>query len=321
MSDVDEMIRSIDPVDGDDFARSWSASPAKRALFEEIGALTVTNRDVTDEEPRRRRRLAVIPTVVLAVLGVAGMATAVGVAVSTGDVGDSTSLACATPDTDDLSIIDATSGDPVQDCANEWERLTGEPAPPSTAYANGSGGIVVVPDGQAVPDDWQPLELGRVQDPAVIELDASIQDIADGLRSRCHLLEEGRAVVMRELERLDLEAWTVRSERGEADGTTTCTVGHLEPGVREVVLIPMDGVVPPPGDPIAVFGRAVGSALTEGCVDLAEAAAIVSAVSEEGGLTPDQVVVQEVEDPRAPCTRVEVVVGGSITVTLRGSTT
>ena len=308
-----EQLRDIDPVDGDALASSWSTSQAKQGLFQEITQMPTATTSPPDRRRRGVPRRAMLVAATIGALSVATLAGAAGLFSST-----STGVGCQLPD-DTIAIERATTGDPAVDCAAVWQRETGESPPELTAYANSDGGIVVVPATDDVPDDWQALPAGVSLDPAVVELESALDDIADGLRSDCHLPASAERVVERELDRLGLNGWTTRAERGDADGVETCTYYYLDPANRQVALIPLDGIVRPADDPHTEFARHLADQLDANCHDLAAAEATTRSLGSDAGLqAPGQLTIKTATDPDADCTRADVTVGGTVQVTLRG---
>lgn len=312
-NDPVDQLPHIDPVDVDALTASWSDSPAKQALFQEITAMPTEAATHGTRQRRGMPRRAVFVAVTILAMSIATLAAATGWFGSQ-DLG----LGCRLPD-GAVGIERSVTGDPVADCAAMWERQTGEPAPDLTAFINSQGGLVVAPSDDDVPDDWRVLDGEAVADPAVAELQTSLDDIADGLASKCHLLPEAEAVVTRELGRLGLDDWTIGSERGTADGAETCTNSYLVPRNQHVVLFPLDGFVAPSDHPHAVFAQRLAADLNDACRALDDAEARVRTIGSELGIA-DQITVRAVSDPIADCTRVDVNVGGSVHVILRGPT-
>lgn len=309
---TDEYVRRL-PLVSDEQARLLSDRDAKQALFQEITHMPPQLVDRPTATGRRMPRRTFVLAATLAVLSLATIAGAVVYFTAT----STTSVGCHTPD-GGVSVADAVTGDPVVDCARIWEQQTGTQAPELVAYDNGGGGIEVVPATKDVPAGWQPLDPGVAQDPAVIELERALGDYADGLNADCFSLPDARAVVGTELERLGLADWGVSAERGEADGTDSCTSFYLDTPNQEVVLIPSDGLVGSDDAPYAVFARELGEALDDGCVSLSAAADLTRRVASDTNIDVASLVIYEVSDDGARCTRADVNVGGRIEVTLRG---
>lgn len=310
---TDAAVRRL-PLDSDEQVRLRSDRDAKQALFQEVTRMPVELSEAPTAPTQRprlpRRSLVLVAT--LASLSVAAIAGAVAMFSSS-----STSVGCHLPD-GGVAIADAITGNPLTDCAQTWQQVTGEQAPPLAAYDNGSGGIEVLPADEPAPDGWTRTDPGTVQDPVVIELEAALDDIADGLPAECRLLNDAEQVAQFELTRLGLGGWSVVSERGEADGTDTCTYFYLEPAQRQVVLIPLEGVVAPADSPHSVYARDLAAHLERECLNLEEAGRVAADLATEAGLDPSAVVVYEVHDDAATCTRTDVNVGGRVEVTLRG---
>lgn len=311
MQRLDDYVRRLPLVEDDDLAL-LPDSDAKQALFEEI---TMAEPDTSRPVYRRARRRTLILATVLAVLALGGAGWAVSNAVR-----GTSAVACHLDD-GGPAVVDSVSGYPVADCAAEWRLQTGAEPPALLAYDNGRGGIEVVPAGGDVPPDWTPLAPGQGQDPRVLELRAALEDYVDGLHADCYRLEAARAIAQREIERLGLDGWQVLDERGEADGERTCTGHLLHADRRQVVLIPMDGGRSPEDTPFVVLARDLGAALEEECLPLATAEERVRALAERSGMTGPGLVVHQVADDTAACTRADVNVGGRVEVTLRGPAT
>lgn len=255
--------------------------------------------------------------VVSAVLAALGLATVGWAVMRGGDVSTSTAVGCHLPD-GGVAIVDGVTGDPVEDCSRLWQREAGAPVPELAAYDNGLGGIEVVAASEEVPEGWVALQQGPVQDPALIELEAVLADIGIGLGAECHRLEDARPVVLRELDRLGFEDWTIAAERGDADGTDACIAAIVEPVEERVHLVPLEGMAAPDGDPVRAFARAVHDLVAQDCLTTTDAAARIEQLARKGGVEPRGVQVHPVTDPDANCTRAHVTVGGSVEVTVRG---
>lgn len=233
-----EAVRSLASVDRHRLAESWSHSEAKKALFKEI-TMRQANAPTKAGSRVPLSRRAVVLAATVATLGLATIGWAV---VKDGDATLTTGVACHGP-SNGVSVIDGTSGDPVADCQSHWAELTGGAAPPMTAYHNGAGGIEVLTADQDVPQGWEQLAPGVVQDPAVLGLESALDDGTTGLRSDCLTAGPAREIVTAELARLKLTDWSVATERGEADGVDTCTYFVIRPAEREVALVPIEGLV------------------------------------------------------------------------------
>jgi hypothetical protein len=63
---------------------------------------------------------------------------------------------------------------------------TGEPAPDLVAYDDGMGGIEVLPASAEASEDRRALEPGTAQRPEIIEVEAALSDVAEGLVADCY---------------------------------------------------------------------------------------------------------------------------------------
>lgn len=311
---TDKYVRRL-PLVSDEQAALLSNRSAKQALFEEITTMPTTPDIVppaaaqTSAGQRVSRRTLVLVTV----LSILSLAAVGGAAVMWPE--KTTSVSCHT-DTNAETVVDSVTGDPVEDCQRAW-RDTGQEPPALIAYDNGQGGISVLPAEEQAPDGWEPMDSGVVQDPHLIQLKAALADYGSGLHAKCHALPEARDVAEREIDRLELEGWSVRAERGEADGTSTCTYFYLDPANRAVVLIPEEEVSPPDG-PFTAFARELSTVLEEDCLTVPEAAQVARETAVQHGVDDMGLVVHEATDGTLDCARSDVTVGGRVEVTVRG---
>jgi hypothetical protein len=314
---TDRFVRQL-PLVTDEHVRLLSDRGAKQALFEEIMTMTTTTeqrRPVAAPAGRRRRgrHLAAFVTG-LGTVAVAGTAWAVYTS-----TGSTTSSGCYITE-DEVSVINAVTGDPVRDCASVWERETGTSAPPLVAYDNGAGGVAVVPVDRAVPDGWTRREPGVTQAPSVIRLEAALDDSIDGLRSDCHALTAAQAIADRELASAGLTGWETVSERGQADGRSSCTYYLIDAASQRVVLIPSQGLVTSGDDsPHVQMAAAMRDGLRSKCLSVAAAAAVARDAAAKSGV--EGVVVHEVLEPGTACASIDMRVGGAVEVTVRGTET
>ncbi len=310
---IDEAVRRL-PLVTDEQARLLSDTHAKQALFEEITRMPTDTLEPTSPTRTPMPRRTLLVTAVLTTLAIATAGWATGAFTPSGS---STSVACHVGE-GAVTVIDAATGDPVVDCGEEWRDQTGNAPPRLAAYDNGRGRIEVVPAGSDVPDGWMPLDPGVAQDPRLIELEASLDDVARGLMSDCHTTAEARPVAARELERLGLTDWAVSIERGEADGRRACTYFYLDPHRQTVVLIPVEGLVDPDHrTPATTFAARLAEELEADCRTVRDANAMAHRLAREAGIDGG-LVVNEVVDRDARCARAHVQVGGRVEVTVRG---
>jgi hypothetical protein len=262
---------------------------------------------------RRRRRRASVVAAASATSVVAGAAIAWGVTSS--GATDTVSVQCEINGTD--TIIAARSGDPVADCAAQWQRDTGTPAPNLTAYDNGHGGITVAPATQAPPPSSVSLPPGVTQNVTAITLQESLDDYVAGLNSSCHSADSAVTLVRTELEAAGLTDWSVSAPPGGADGTTTCAdTAIVDAGSRTVLLRALGG----PSQPDLPFMRlAQRLRQLSGCDSVDALARQVRAAASELGLS-EAAKDYELTTVAGPghCAVVHETVGGTIFLTIRG---
>jgi hypothetical protein len=308
---TERYVRQL-PLITDARALAEADSQDQQALLEQIVANPL-DEQAGGRRPRTRRRTVVL----IATVGLLSLA-AVGWAVMS-LLGSTTVVACHTRGDPSSGIgIDLVTGDPVADCAAIWEQDTGQSPPELTAYENATGGIAVLPTDAEVPAGWRPLAAGTAQDPRVIELRVALDDQIAGLPSSCMDAQAGEQLAEGELERLGLSGWSVATERGEADGTDSCTFFRLDPNQARVILYPREGSVAPDDSPPAVYARELGRAVSDGCLTLDSAAELAEEIASETGIEEEGLVINESTDADAGCTRVHVTVAGRIEVHLRG---
>ncbi len=266
--------------------------------------------------PRRVRRGLIAVVAILAV----GGSVAAGWAALRGSPREQTTVACATPG--GTSYIDAVTGDPLVDCATAWQRETGHEPPTLVAYRTAGGGVVVVPKGSKVPADYRPLGRTFTQDSRLIELAASLNDWIGGLNARCNSGPQSRALASRHLNRLGLTGWTPVFIQRSPDGRSTCGdyigLDHVN---RRVQLGSMPAAGPSaPDRQLRTLANRLGAEFATGCRKLDDAATEVTSVATRLGFSParNEIQVNQVPDPKAACTRIDMAVGGTASVTLRG---
>lgn len=288
-----------------------------------MSTITPTQRVHSPVPTRRSKRRWLLPAAAAAVV-----LTGAGAWAVKRDEGP-TNLGISCPGSRDGSIVgvQATSGDPVADCAATWVDLHGGEAPPMTAYVSPAGEVAVVLAGQPAPDGFVAMPNARF-DAKLIELQESLADIAGDLPHGCTGEAGARSVVQHELDRLDLEGWTVRTDPARPiDETRPCARADVHGRERRVVLRgdPRARAFP---DAYQRFAQELDEQLQASCSTLPEAEAVtkrvaaatdVSALTDVAFTTEDGLLhIDSVEDPTAPCTRASVSVGGRVQVTLRG---
>jgi hypothetical protein len=262
----------------------------------------------TRRRPRRWSPLAAAALIVLS-----GAAIAWAVAASTAR--DTVSIRCEIEGVS--SVIPAASGDPVADCAAQWERDTGSAEPPLAAYDNGKGGITVLPAVQAPPSGWTRLEGGEAQNVAIVQMQQWLDDYVAGLRSGCFDHVTAAGMTERALDRFGMDGWSVGPEPSSDAGPCVDT-GTLDPDTRTVTLRALDGR-PNPGAPFEQLAAKLRS-IAELCTSIDAAARQVRAAAGDLGLFEEahEYEVTEVPDDSLGCTTITESVGGTIFVVLRG---
>lgn len=258
--------------------------------------------------PRRVRLLVVVAVVVLG-------GAALGWAFFASSARDTVSIQCMIDGSS--SVIPSATGDPVADCAAQWERETGSLAPRLVAYDNGHGGITVRPADEPPPSGWTPLPDGATQNVAMVRMQQWLDDYVGGLNSGCFDNATAVAMTERALERLGMTLWTVRP--APSDDTGACVEsGLLDPMSQTVQLRALDG----PTDPAAPYEKLAVKlrSIADGCGSLYATARQVRSAATDLGLSEDagQYQVTEVRDDEARCTSINENVGGTIFIILRG---
>lgn len=222
------------------------------------------------------------------------------------------------------SYVGASSGDPVADCAAEYDRLE-VVAPPLRGYTTGENYLSIVPKGWPVPSNWHPLDVDFRNDSARLELSQRLGDVLDGPQSRCRSAEAVEAIVRRDLADLGMTGWTIkRLEQAErADGQDWCALAFLEDtGVRVVQIQGLPGPATgevPAEDPFGRILQTLRRDITDQCLPLPDARQVAEQAIRDAGFDPARhAQVTVIEDAAAACTRVDVPLAGLIDVTLRG---
>ena len=328
MHDIDRRLAELDPVRTLDvrgavsspdavallqciIAEPAAGTPRSRALTRRVRI--IATRPHTDGRARRRRR---VPLVVAAAVAIAA-ATAAGWTVFGRSPGTTTTVQCEINGAD--TVIDSITGHPVTDCAAAWQRETGQPAPTLLPYEASTGEIVVLPSAEVPPAGYQLLPPGSGQDPRLIQLQEALSDYVDGLPAGCYRDPAAITKTQAVLSGLGLAGWTV-SVSSPADGETSCAAYELtDVAVRQVELGSQ-----PPAPPDAKYVQLAVLIRQDGrCQPLTVAAARVRADARQLGLdeATNQVEINEITEPTAPCTSIYETVGGTITITLRGPAT
>lgn len=265
---------------------------------------------------RRIRRPFVFAVAVLVAVATATLAWAI----TRGGASETTSVECVIAGTD--TVIDATSGNPAADCAAEWQRERGTPAPPLTAYANTSGGVTVLPRSENPPAGWRTL---RSQNVALIDLQESLDDYLNGLNSACFNASAATAFTRQQLDRLGFVGWTVEvrsSPQGSASPICTGS-GIVDPTTATVGLISGSFGNPPRNWLPGRFATTLRP-LTKTCLTLPAMRRAVEQRASQLGLSPEppttktSYVLDTGQNDKLHCTSLYETVGGTINLILRG---
>jgi hypothetical protein len=261
----------------------------------------------------RRRARVPFPALVAAVVGVSA---AVGWAFVVSSARDTVSVQCEIGRAS--SVIPAATGDPVADCAAQWERETGRPAPRLIAYDNQLGGITVLPAGETPPRDWVALPQGQVQDAAIVELQQWADDYVAGLNSGCFDNATATQMTGEALTRLGMTGWDVHPAPADEVTANCVDTVILDAATRTVQLRALGGA--PDAD--AVYVRLAGEIrrIADACPSLETATRQVRSAAGALGLAEDRNEYQltRVRDDSMGCTTIYENVGGTIFLILRG---
>jgi hypothetical protein len=267
-------------------------------------------------EPAQSRRLRHRLPVIAAASATAVVAgTAIGWAITNSGATDTVAVQCEINGAD--AIIPATSGDPVADCAAEWQRETGTNAPRLVAYDNGHGGITVAPASQQPAPSSSPLPRGSTQNVSAITLQESLDDYISGLNATCHSTDGALAFVRQELQAAGLQEWSVSAPPDGADGSSTCAnTAIVDAKSHEVLLRALGG---PEASDLPFMRLAQRLRNLSGCYSVGELTQRVRATARDLGLSEAAHEYQLTTVPTAgSCSIVHETVGGTIFLTIRG---
>lgn len=228
----------------------------------------------------------------------------------------------------------ALTGDPVADCQHYQTLSDRAPITDPVAFRLDDPRIYVAPRSQ-MPANATVVSAATPRDDATSELEASAHDFVDGLGSRCLSGDEALKFAQSELDRLGLTDWTVAngpagprppvsdvSGRDPSD-KLPCARVSLDRDHHAVLVAPNDSddIDTLNGAGYAPFVYELRDALRTGitnkCVSLTDAKAVATSALGDAHHWP----LTAIEDPKASCTRVDMVVGGSVQITLRGPAT
>jgi hypothetical protein len=275
--------------------------------------LGIVGTRLEDARPARRwHRLAVIATVSITAIGTGG---AIGWAMVNRDATNTVAVQCIVNGTD--SIVPATSGDPIADCAALWKRETGSPAPQLQAHDNGHGGVTVAASNEQTAPESSPLPRGAVQNVSLITLQEGLDDYIVGLPATCRSTDSAVAFVHERLDAAGLGDWSVSPPPNGADGASTCAhTAIVEAQMHSVLLRALDG--PTPTD-LPFMRLAQQLRQLSGCDSAGDLAKRVRAAAAQVGMSEaaDGYQLTTVAGSHA-CATVHETVGGTIMLTVRG---
>jgi len=317
----------------DPLLRLRQADPAPNVIIvDPERASALLDRAVMSGAPPRwpRRRPHVVGAAVGAVLLVGGGGAAY--AVFSQPASTSLGLACAAGTAQQdferaggelTSFMDVRSGDPVADCAAEYERINGG-VPPLVAYSTGRSHLSVVPADWPVPPHWQPLATGFRNDAARLELRQRLGDVLDGPQAQCRTADAVQDMVERDLAELGLAGWTVErlAQAERADGQDWCALAFVDDtGLPRVQVQGLPGPANgqlPADEPFRKLVHTLRSEVTGRCLMLPAAGQAVEQAVRAAGFDLRDARITSIEDPDATCTRVDVPLSGRVEVSLRG---
>jgi hypothetical protein len=266
----------------------------------------------TSHVGRRSRRRFSLP-VLVGVLVLAGAAA--GWAFLRSPAQDTVSVQCEIAGVS--TVIPSATGNPVADCAAQWQRDTGTAAPRLVAYDNGGGGITVLPAHETAPSGWTRLPSGANQNLAMVEMQQWLDDHVSGLNSGCY--DNATAVAMTEkaLTRFGMETWTVQPT--PADDDSPCVDTGILDGTTFTVALRALGGAYDPQMPFEMLAERLRS-ISQTCESIDIAARQVRSAAADLGLSEDahEYELTEVRDDSARCTTIYEDVGGTIFLILRG---
>lgn len=221
-------------------------------------------------------------------------------------------------------VLPSFSGDPLADCADEYQRLTGG-TPELIAYETGQVYIAVIPADWPVPGDWTPLQTGFRNDPARLELAHRLDDLVEGPQARCSTADQAEAVVRAELADLQLTGWQVERlpQAARTDGTDWCAVAWVDEGpLAKIIIQGIEGGMFDPDatgtEPLRRVIDSLRSDVAQSCLSLAEAVERTEQAITRNGWDLVDTKITAIKDPTATCSRVDLIPGGLVTVVLRG---
>ena len=319
--DVLAQLRAVDPARGTDLSRT-----DRGALVALREGITMTARTSTTTA-RPARRLATRGGVALlagVMLVGGGGAYAAYERLYVGGAADG--ITCLTQWSDWPAMSTGgppLTGDPVADCQhyNDLEGVDPIADPVAFRFENM---LFVAPRGD-VPEGSSLLAAPTAQDEARRELQASLHDLVDGLRAQCFTADEASAFVTGELDRLALTGWQLEVAQNEPSADRPddlCATAWADEAGADVIQVTPNSVPAPEvleaNEDVVPFVFALADTLRQAvadqCLSLSEAEEVATTAIGAEHHWP----LTTITDPTADCTRVDMEVGGSILVTLRG---
>ena len=272
-----------------------------------------------DNRHRRRRGLLAGGFSLLLVGGGAAAYAAHEQWVSTVD------LTCVSTWTDPTSSApsNATGGppitdDPVADC-QQYQQLAGRPPINDPVALDYGGGLIVVAPAAQVPADAPRADPPSARTEALTRLEHSLEDYVDGGKSRCFdSTAEAMAWARAETERVGLTNAPVAEQQLDPQTPQEGRCGWFLISDGTVLFSPrrgMDTSVPQrPDSPVYRLRDELRTQVAAKCLSLEDA----QNATEELLTADDHWPTSAVSDESLNCTTVDLVVGGSIQVFLRG---
>lgn len=312
------LLRSLDP------ARTVEEYSPQRAAAVVERAVSAPPRDM-----RRRRRGRISLATVFGAFAVVGGGGGLAYAVLTQPASTTIELTCAVGadradyDRNGFGVgvsMPSISGDPLTDCAAEYQRLEGR-TPLLAAYQTGERYIAVMPADWPPPSNWIRLPDDWRNDPVRLELRQRLEDLVEGPQSTCTTADEAEQMVREELVEMQLDGWTVErlGQSDRADGVAWCSLAWVDGGPLQKILI--QGVQDPawsePG-PLHELIEDLRQEIAEACLPLDAAQEQARDAVTRRGFALAEANVTAIVDASAQCTRVDLVPGGGLVIVLRG---
>ncbi|MFI2362771.1 hypothetical protein [Promicromonospora sp. NPDC019610] len=330
MTDAMKQLKAADPVGRADLD---AVEPVALATLREEIIMTGTQLDAAEAErtaaaagpsrasTRKLGRRGAVVVGLAAVLAGGGVAYAAIQAFVAQDTAGLTCMATWNDSALEGQGVDAggpwLTGDAVADCTTMLAEAGLPPVADPVVFEH-DGWVYVTPADQA-PDWAEPIDTGSgpAADAAVIELRQSLGDRVDGGSGACRTIDEAVVWAQSELDRLGLEGWTIETEDAN-DPTRACSTVSAEETGKVLVWAdadPDDVYGVPELDPMVSALREVAASE---CPTIEQ---LSSVVDEELASLGHHWPTTTVEDDAARCARVDMVVGGSVQVTVYGPPT